>query len=170
MFDLPPTVPGAAPLAFTACLHGLRRCTSGLRGFPGSVVPPDCKNPRLDPLSFASSSKTLLGSCGSSTQFTFPLPPYGVLVIAPCASKLLSCGFPKIASPLTFTACVRSGSSSLESENFLRPHVAKRETPSVLVVLPDFDGLLRISFAGLLRPAASHEVRAVSVEASLSPP
>lgn len=170
MLDLPPTVPGAAPLAFTACPHGLRRCTSGLQGFPGSVVPPDCKNPRLDPLSFASSSKTLLGSCGFSTQSTFPLPPYGVLVTAPCASKLLSCGFPKIASPLTFTACVRSRSSSLESENFLRPYVAKRKTPSALVVLPDFDGLLRISFAGLLRPAASHEVRAVSVEASLSPP
>jgi len=55
--------------------------------------------------------------------------------------NFLSCGFPKIAPPLTYTSRVRS--QSPPEREFLRPCAAKHRTPSAHVVPPDFGGLLR---------------------------
>ena len=117
------------------------------------------------PLSFTSSSKTRSGLCGSfsspSARLVFRLSERPVN-----RPNFLSCGFPKIAPPLTFTIRVRS-------QSFFR-----RRAPFGLV-LPSTRHLPPMSFlpasavysancsAGLFRPAASHGVRAVSGPVSL---
>lgn len=90
--------------------------------------------------SFTSSSETRSGSCGSSglqlARLIFRSVPLPTVPL-----NFLSCGFPKNAPPLTYTARVLSRSTP--ERVFLRLCAAKHKAPSVHVVPPDFDGLLR---------------------------
>lgn len=77
------------------------------------------------------------------------------------SAKLLSWGFPKIASP---PASNRTSAASY-GPGWLPIHRREGATlraRSVLAVPPGFDGFLRAAFAGLLHPATGHEVRPVS--------
>ena len=62
----------------------------------------------LDLRSFASSSKTQSGSSGSFVM-SDPLVSLAVHRAPTSRLNILSCGFPKIAPPPTFTVCVLSG-------------------------------------------------------------
>ena len=130
-------------MAFPAYPPGLGRCTPDLRGFPIVGLPPVRKLPVRIPPSFAASSKTRSGPCGSSDSSSHrsvrrlpdvPTPP----------SELPLLWFSK-ERPSTDISNLRPVPvSTSRKRGYLRRCAAKRNTPSAPVVPPDSDGLLRM--------------------------
>lgn len=130
-------------MAFPAYPLGLGRCTPDLRGFPIVGLPPVSKLPARIPLSFAASSKTRSGPRGSSE-----LPSHRSV------RRLPDVPTPPSELPLLWFSKERPSTdinnlrpvpvSTSRKRGDLRRCAAKRNTPSVLVVPPDYDGLLRM--------------------------
>ena len=153
--------PGAGHLAFPACLLGLGRCTPDLRGLPGLRSRWMIAHPR----STLSPSPRLqrLGRFLRFVWFLLPAAYLSVRCIPDSPPNFLSCGFPKNAPPLTSTIRVLS--------RLPRGVVFGRVLPNTRLLppmsfLPTSAACSANCSAGLLRPAASHGVRAVSVAAS----
>jgi hypothetical protein len=130
-------------LAFPTYLLGLERRTLDLRGVPLFSVPPVSKLPARIPLSFAAPSKTRTGSCGSSDlpshRSARRLPD-----VAAHPSELPLLWFSKERPSTDINNLRPVPISTSRKRDDLRRCAAKRNTPSILVVPPDYDGLLRM--------------------------
>jgi len=130
-------------LAFPAYPLGLERCTPGLRGFPIVGLPPVSKLPARIPLSFAASSKTRSGPCGSS-ELPFHRSVRRLPDVPTPPSELPLLWFSKERPSTDINNLRPVPVSASRKRGDLRRCAAKRNTPSALVVLPDYDGLLRM--------------------------
>ena len=154
--------PGAGHLAFPACLLGLGRCTPDLRGLPGWGSRWMIAHPRS---TFSPSPRPQRRGrfvrfvCSSSRA---------VHLAAHVASDLLpnflSCGFPKNAPPPTSTARVLSRPPRGGVFDGVLPNTPYLPPMSFLPTPTAFSASCS---TGLLHPAASRGVRAVSGSASL---
>ena len=154
--------PGAGHLAFPACLLGLGRCTPDLRGLPG----PSLRRMISHPCSALSPSPRLQRR-GRFVRSFRGILPVSSLAGSDCRDSrpnFLSCGFPKNAPPPTSTARVLSRLPRGVIFGVVLPN-----TPHLppMSFLPTSAAFSASCFAGLLRPAASHGVRVVSVAASV---
>jgi hypothetical protein len=154
--------PGAGHLAFPACLLGLGRCTPDLRGLPGLRSRRMIAHPR----STLSPSPRLQrrGRFVRFVRFIHPAVYLSIHCTPGSPPNFLSCGFPKNAPPLTSATRVRS--------RLPRGVVFGRVLPNTqhlppMSFLPTSTACSASCPAGLLHPAASHGVRAVSAAASL---
>lgn len=147
------------PLTFTqpcgcSCLWG----SSSHRAPAGRErpwIPPSCRSLRL--------RRRIASSTG---HLCFAVQPGR----ASCAAQLVSndlplLGFSKTIPPSTYVPGVHSQPFPCHANVTrwgLRPRVASPSVCSVLVVPPDFDGLLHLDAAGLLHPAADRGIHHVS--------
>ena len=154
--------PGAGHLAFPACLLGLGRCTPDLRGLPG----PSLRRMISHPCSALSPSPRLQRR-GRFVRFFRGIRPVSSLAGSDCRDSrpnFLSCGFPKNAPPPTSTARVLSRLPRGVIFGVVLPNTPHLPPMSFLPTSAAFSASCS---AGLLRPAASHGVRVVSVAASV---